>query len=163
MNIYTNGYAIGGISADAVEETIQCNSDMEERIVFADFDAGLGYEHWMGRDVEIKGYGDGVYLETEYKLSDALLKALSLHTKGVLEIFVAENMGSYGCIYYLHGKKILDRLSVLENNLTDVDSGQEFKGHATVKVIEHLFKQLTGSVFREAIKEKGKLYLITKQ
>jgi hypothetical protein len=163
MNIYTNGYAFGGISEAQVAATLQQYANVDERIALADFDAGLGYKHWMGRDIEVKEYPEGVYLDTEYKLGEELLTAVSLHTKGVLEIFYAENMGSYGCSYYLHGKKILERLSILGSNLTDEDSGREFKDHATAQVIEHLFRQFTGAVFREAVKEKGKLYLITKQ
>jgi hypothetical protein len=164
MSIYTNGYAIGGITAAAaVEVIIQQAATESENIAFINFDAGQAYELWMGRDLEIKEYGDGVYLETEYKLSDTLLMAISLHIKGVLTLFYAENMDSYGCSYYLHGKKMLERLTAAGNNITDEEDGHEFAGHATPQVITHLFKQLTGAALQEAVSVKGKMYLITKQ
>jgi hypothetical protein len=158
MSIYTNGYAISGTTAGQIAELIESTAAADEPVVLTDFEEGRLYNEWMGREAELKGFEKGIYLETEYKLRDAHLMQLSLRCKGVISLFWYGNMGGYGCSYYLDGKKILERLTVLGINMKDEDMGREFTGHATQQVIETLFQQLTGATLGEAVKTKGTMY-----
>jgi hypothetical protein len=161
MSIYTNGYAIAGVTAGELAGLLERTSLPGDHIFLEPFTAGRPYLEWMGREAEAKGLASGVYLDTEYKLGDTRLAALSLLTKGVLALGYYDNMGGYGCSYFLNGKKVLERVSVTGNNLTDTDALGEFTGHPTQLVIGQLFERLTGAVLREAATAKGKMYEIT--
>jgi hypothetical protein len=158
MSIYTNGYAISGTTAGQIVELIGSTAAADEPVVLADFEEGRLYNEWMGREAELKGFEKGIYLEAEYKLKEAQLMELSLPGKGVLSLFYFGNMGGYGCSYFLGGKKVLERLTVLGSNIKDGDTGKEFTGHATHRIIESLFERLTGATLAEAIKTKGRMY-----
>jgi hypothetical protein len=158
MSIYTNGYALSGVTAGQVAGLIAGTAAAEEQITLADFETGRPYREWMEREAEAKGFERGIYLETDYKLQEAQLAAMSLQSKGVLSFFYYANMGGYGCAYYLNGKKVLERLTVLGNDMKDEDIGKEFTGHATERIIEGLFHLLTGATLGEAVKTKGRMY-----
>jgi hypothetical protein len=160
MNIYTNGYAIAGVTAGKVAGLIERIALAGNAITLTDFVHGSPYNEWMGRDVEVKDFERGIYMDTEYKLEETQLAAISRLSNGVLSLFYYGNMSGYGCSYFLDGKKVLDRVTVLGNNLTDEDNGQEFTGHATPQLIERLFQLLTGAELRIAVQTKGTMYLI---
>jgi hypothetical protein len=160
MSIYTNGYALAGVTVGEIVGLLERTSVPGDHIFLEPFISGRPYLEWMGREAEAKGFATGVYLETEYKLGDARLAALSLHTKGVLSLLYYQNMGGYGCSYYLGGKSVLERVSVLDKNLTDTDALGEFTGHTTQAVIEGLFERMTGTALLEAATAKGVLYEI---
>lgn len=161
MNIYTQGYAIGGVAPIAIAELMQRTSLQGSRpICLTAFIDGSPYTEWMGRDVEVKGFASGIYLDTEYTLEEAQLLQLSKESKGVLSLFYYQNMGSYGCSYYVGGKAILDRITIVDKDMKDIDGGREFTGHSTQQIIEKLFPLLTGETLGEAVAAKGKMYLI---
>lgn len=160
MSIYTNGYAIAGITVGELAELLERTSQPGEHILLEPFIEGRPYMEWMGREAEAKGLPNAVYLETEYKLGDAQLAAMSLQTKCVLTLSYYQNMEGYGCGYYVGGKKILERVSIINKDLTDKDALGEFKGHTTKAVIEGLFERITGTVLSEAATTDGKQYEI---
>lgn len=161
MSIYTNGYAIAGVTVGEIAGLLERTSVPGDNIFLEPFITGRPYFEWMGREAEAKGLTMGVYLETEYKLGDDRLAAMSLHTRGLLSLLYYQNMGSYGCGYFLNGKKLLERVSILDKNLTDNDALGEFTGHSTQSLIEGLFERLTGGGLYVAAGAKGEMYEIT--
>jgi hypothetical protein len=161
MNILTYGYAIGGISAEEVKQLIKKAATANENIKFVFLDENLPYEQWMGHDVEIKNLIRGTYLETEFKLSDSILSELSKKTNGVLSLFYAQNMGGYGCSYFLNGQKLLERLTILEKNMKNEEKGNEFADHTTKQVIEQILVQLVGLSIKDICNVKGEMYMIS--
>jgi hypothetical protein len=158
MSIYTNGYALSGVTAGQIAGLIERTAAADNPVTLADFVVGRPYNEWMGRDLEVKGFEKGVFLETEYHLDEQQLMRLSQKTKGVLSLLYYQNMGGYGCGYYLNGKKVLERLTAVGRDMKDEDAGQEFTGLATKRIIEQLFFLLTGATLAGAVKTKGTMY-----
>jgi hypothetical protein len=158
MNIFTSGYAIGDVTAEEVAHWITLSATPTAPVVMTDFRPGRDYKEWIGRDVEIKGFAKGVYLDTEYELPEAQLRALSAFSKAVLALQYYENMSVYSGKYFLDGKRVLFRVTVAGGTLTNDDPGEAFTGDATPAIIGQLFMQLTGATLATAVETKGILY-----
>jgi hypothetical protein len=148
MSIYINGYAISSIKgtsltkneADTAINGYQLNAVKED----------ADYGQWVNSMAIIKDFEQGVFIETEYRIAEASLQALSIKTGAVLYLCYYESLGCYGCIYYLQGKKVLDRITVATGNIQDGIKGNEFDGHPTQGLIQQLFTRLTGSTLEQA-------------
>jgi hypothetical protein len=158
MSIYTNGYAIGGISTAALAGIVAAIKVPDAGYTLADIIPDMPYKQWAGTAVEVKGFAGGIYLDGDFRFSEDYLTALSQQAAGVLYLCFYEDMNIYGCSYYLNGKKMLERVTVDSNNLTDGEAGNEFNGHPTATVIHQLFNRLTGGSLLEAVETKGQLY-----
>jgi hypothetical protein len=147
MNLFTSGYAIGDIAVEEVAHWITLSAVPDAPVAMTDFKPGRDYKQWIGRDVEVKGCAKGVYLDTEYQLPEAQLRTLSGLGKAVLALQYYDNMSVYSCNYFLDGKKVLFRVTIIGSNLTNDDPGKAFTGYATPAIIEQLFTQLTGALY----------------
>jgi hypothetical protein len=162
MSIYINGYAVGGIiSAEFIALTAAIHNGTY-RYSLCGVDPAMQYQQWAGAAVELKGFASGLFADTDYKLTETFLAGLSRQTAGVLYLCCYEGIKSFGCVYYLNGKKVLDRLTVDGNNITDTVKDNEFEGHSTAALIEQLFARLTGGTLQEAVNKKGALFYYEK-
>jgi hypothetical protein len=158
MNLFTSGYAIGDVAVEEVAHWITHSAVPDAPVAMIDFKPGRDYKQWIGRDAEVKGLAKGVYLDTEYELPEAQLRALSAFSKAVLAFQYYDNMSVYSCTYFLDGKKILYRVTVVGSTLASEDPGEAFTPYATPAIIEQLFTQLTGATLAAAVETKGTLY-----
>jgi hypothetical protein len=148
MNIYINGYAISSINgtsltkneADTAIDGYQLNAVGDDE----------GYGDWVTAMAIVKDFAGGVFIETEYRIEEASLQALSVKTGAAMYLCYYESMGCYGCIYYVLGKKVLDRVSIVTGDIHDGIKGNEFDSHPTQGLIKQLFARLTGSTLEQA-------------
>jgi hypothetical protein len=156
MGIHMNGYAISGMSGATLTKngTGAIIEGYSLKAVADDAD----YGEWAKSMAIVKGFENGIFIETEYRIAEASLLALSVKTGATLYLCHYEAMGCYGCIYYVNGKKMLDRITLATGNVQDTVKGNEFEGHATAVLIAQLFARLTGSGLSEAQKAAGTTY-----
>jgi hypothetical protein len=155
MKIYTNGYAIGGIGTDRIVELLATIPSGDSVVGLKPLTDDIEYKEWMGRDAEIKGFENGVFVETEYMLPDKFLLELSLHTEGIMQFCWYDNMSGYACSYFSKGEQLLERLTHFAGTVKDIDIGGEFTGQSTQEAIRQLFFLLTGATIEVGIAAKG--------
>jgi hypothetical protein len=155
MKIYTNGYAIGGIGPERAIElmaTIPLESGMVGLKPLTD---DLDFKEWMGKDAEVKGLNNGVFIETEYIVPDEFLMELSLHTKGVIQFCWYDNMSGYSCTFFSQGEMLLERLTHCSGTLKNIDITGEFLSKSPQDLIRELFSLLTGASIEVGIESEG--------
>jgi hypothetical protein len=160
MSIHMNGYAISGLNG-AVLTGGGVKGIIQGYSLHAVTDDEK-YGEWTKSMAIVKGFEKGIFIETEYRIEEASLQALSVKTGATLYLCHYEAMGCYGCIYYVDGKKMLDRITLATGNVQDTVKGNEFEGHATAVLIAQLFARLTGSELAEAQKTAGTTYYFEK-
>jgi hypothetical protein len=153
MSIYINGYAISSINGASLTKN-EAEAAFNGYILNA-VKEDADYGQWVNSMAIVKDFEQGVFIETEYRVAEASLQALSVKAGAVLYLCYYEAMGCYGCIYYLQGKKVLDRITVATGDIQDGIKGNEFDGHPTVALIEQLFVRLTGSSLAAAAQAAG--------
>jgi hypothetical protein len=153
MSIYINGYAISNINEASLTKSEDDTAIDGYSLNAVKEDADYG--QWVNSMAVVKDLAGGVFIETEYRIAEASLQALSIKTGAAMYLCYYESLGCYGCIYYLQGKKVLDRITVATGNIQDGIKGNEFEGHPTQGLIQQLFTRLTGSTLAAAGKTTG--------
>lgn len=148
-----NGYAISGINGASLTKN-EANTTIDGYRLNAVKD-NEAYGGWANSMAIVKDFEQGVFIETEYRIEETSLQALSVKAGAVLYLCYYEAMGCYGCIYYVQGKKLLDRITVATGDIQDTVKGNEFEGHATPALIAQLFATLTGSGLEAASMAEG--------
>lgn len=155
MKIYTNGYAIGGIGPKRAIELMATIPLESGTVGLKPLTDDIDFKEWMGKDAEVKGLDNGVFIETEYIVPDEFLMELSLHTKGVIQFCWYDNMSGYSCTYFSKGEMLLERLAHFSGTLKNVDVSGEFAGKSAQELIRELFSLLTGESIEVGIAAKG--------
>lgn len=162
MKIFTTGYAVIGMKEEGAIATLVSLRPKDEKWQPETLTDDVHTKEWAGRLLEVKGFNNGVYLETEYAFTDGFLASLSQSTGAVLHLKYYESMDGFGCSYFVDGQKILERLTVATGNMKDEHMTDEFNGIHTKDVIEQLFTMLTGATLAEAeaMGKQEKVYYI---
>ncbi len=153
MSIYINGYAISSINRASLTKSEDDTPIDGYSLNAVKEDAAYG--QWVNSMAIVKDFESGVFIETEYRIAETSLQALSVKTGAAMYLCYLEAMGCYGCIYYVQGKKVLDRITVATGDIQDGVKGNEFAGHATAALIAQLFTRLTGSTLAAAEQTTG--------
>jgi len=150
MKISTSGFAVNGLKAGDAIATLVSLRPKDEKWQPETLTDDVHTKEWAGRLLEVKGFNDGVYLETEYAFTDGFLSSLSKSTGAVLHLNYYESMEGFGCSYFVDGQKVLERLTVATGNMKDEHLTDEFNGIHTKEIIGKLFNLLTGGTLAGA-------------
>lgn len=156
MTIFTTGYAVNGMDAKGAIKTLVSLRPKRENWRPVLLNDDIPPKEWAGRLLEVKGLKEGVYLKCDYRFTDGFLCSVSKRVGAVLHIAYYENMGGYGCSYFVDGQKLLSRVTVSTGNTQDEHLTNEFNGIHTKEIIEKLFAVLTGEGLTVAVMEKQK-------
>jgi hypothetical protein len=163
MKIYTNGYAIGGIGPEKAIELMATITLESGTVGLKPLTDDIDFKEWMGKDAEVKGFDNGVFIETEYIVPDEFLVELSLHTKGVIQFCWYDNMSGYSCTFFSKGVMLLERLTHFSGTLKNIDISGEFVDKSAQEIIRELFMLLTGASIELGIKTEGESWYFKKE